>query len=54
MDVAMIDDRMLPVAELDKAYLDRGLYFGDGCMVLRSYDGRLLPRMSTWRGLSGV
>jgi len=42
VDVAMIDDRMLPVAELDKAYLDRGLYFGDGVYeVLRSYDGRL-------------
>lgn len=42
MDVAMIDDRMLPVGELDKSYLDRGLYFGDGVYeVLRSYDGRL-------------
>lgn len=42
MDVAMIDDRMLPVNELDKAYLDRGLYFGDGVYeVLRSYDGQL-------------
>lgn len=42
MDVAMIDDRMLPITELDKAYLDRGLYFGDGVYeVLRSYDGRL-------------
>jgi D-alanine transaminase len=42
MDVAMIDDRMLPIVELDKAHLDRGLYFGDGVYeVLRSYDGRL-------------
>lgn len=42
MNVAMIDDRMLPIEELDKAYLDRGLYFGDGVYeVLRSYDGRL-------------
>ena len=42
MDVAMIDDRMLPVEELDRSYLDRGLYFGDGVYeVLRSYDGRL-------------
>ena len=42
MDVAMIDDRMMPIGELDKAYLDRGLYFGDGVYeVLRSYHGRL-------------
>lgn len=42
MDVAMIDDRMLPISELDRPYLDRGLYFGDGVYeVLRSYDGHL-------------
>ena len=42
MDMAMIDGRMLPISDLDKAYLDRGLYFGDGVYeVLRSYDGRL-------------
>ncbi len=42
MNMAMIDDRMLPTDELDKAYLDRGLYFGDGVYeVLRSYDGRI-------------
>jgi D-alanine transaminase len=38
----MIDDRMLPLGELDRAYLDRGLYFGDGVYeVVRSYDGRI-------------
>ncbi|MHC4290836.1 MAG: aminotransferase class IV [Planctomycetota bacterium] len=42
MDVAMIDDRMLPISELDRSYLDRGLYFGDGVYeVIRSYDGHL-------------
>ena len=42
MDVAIVDDRMMPIGELDKAYLDRGLYFGDGVYeVLRSYHGRL-------------
>ncbi len=42
MNVAMIDDRMLPMDELGKAHLDRGLYFGDGVYeVLRSYDGRI-------------
>ncbi len=38
----MIDDEILPIRNMDKAYLDRGLYFGDGVYeVLRSYDGRL-------------
>jgi len=42
MDIAMIDDQMLPMAELAGPYLDRGLYFGDGVYeVVRSYDGRL-------------
>ena len=42
MDIAMIDDQMLPMAELAEPYLDRGLYFGDGVYeVIRSYDGHL-------------
>ena len=42
MDIAIMDDRMLPIGDLGKAYLDRGLYFGDGVYeVLRSYDGRM-------------
>jgi len=42
MDIAMIDDRMLPMDELTGPYLDRGLYFGDGVYeVVRSYDERL-------------
>lgn len=42
MDIAMIDDQMLPMAELPGSYLDRGLYFGDGVYeVVRSYDGCL-------------
>jgi len=42
MDIAMIDDRILPMAELPGVYLDRGLYFGDGVYeVVRSYDGCL-------------
>ncbi|OQY04353.1 MAG: hypothetical protein B6I25_07140 [Planctomycetales bacterium 4572_13] len=42
MDIAMIDDRILPMAELPGAYMDRGLYFGDGVYeVVRSYDGRI-------------
>ena len=42
MDIAMIDDQMLPMAELAGPYLDRGLYFGDGVYeVVRGYDGRI-------------
>ena len=40
--VAMVDDRITPAENLDPAYLDRGLYFGDGVYeVLRSYNGRI-------------
>jgi D-alanine transaminase len=42
MDIAMVDDQMLPMAELAGSYLDRGLYFGDGVYeVVRSYDGHI-------------
>lgn len=42
MNLAMIDDEFVPLSKLDKAYLDRGTFFGDGVYeVLRSYDGRL-------------
>lgn len=42
MNIAIIDDGMLPLEQVHKAYLDRGLYFGDGVYeVLRSYDGRI-------------
>lgn len=42
MNIAMIDDKMMDAKDLDKAYLDRGLYFGDGVYeVLRSYNGKL-------------
>jgi D-alanine transaminase len=42
MKVAMIQDKIVPVDELDPAYLDRGIYFGDGVYeVVRSYEGRI-------------
>lgn len=42
MNIAIIDDGMIPFEQLHKAYLDRGLYFGDGVYeVLRSYDGKI-------------
>lgn len=40
MDLAMIDDQILPGKDLPKSYLDRGVYFGDGVYeVIRSYYG---------------
>ncbi len=42
MQLAMIDERILPVEELEPAYLDRGTYFGDGVYeVIRSYNGKI-------------
>jgi D-alanine transaminase len=42
MKLAMLNDRIVPVGELDPIYFDRGIYFGDGVYeVLRSYDGKL-------------
>ena len=42
MQIAMIQDRIVPLNELDDACMDRGTYFGDGVYeVVRSYDGRI-------------
>ncbi len=42
MKVAMIQDKIVPLDELERIYLDRGVYFGDGVYeVVRSYDGRI-------------
>lgn len=42
MQIAMIQDKILPVEELEPVYLDRGIFFGDGVYeVVRSYDGRI-------------
>jgi len=42
MQIAMVQDKFVPVEQLDSAYFDRGLYFGDGVYeVLRSYNGRI-------------
>lgn len=42
MNLAIIDDQMLPMSDLSKPYMDRGIFFGDGVYeVLRSYDGHL-------------
>jgi D-alanine transaminase len=42
MQLAMIQDKIMPLADVDKAYLDRGIFFGDGVYeVVRSYNGRI-------------
>ena len=42
MQIAMIDDKIVPAEELESAYLDRGVYFGDGVYeVVRSYNGKI-------------
>ena len=42
MQVAMIQEKIVPVEELEPVYLDRGIYFGDGVYeVVRSYDGKI-------------
>jgi len=42
MQIAMVQDKIVPVEQLDPAYFDRGLYFGDGVYeVLRSYNGKI-------------
>jgi D-alanine transaminase len=42
MQIAMIQDRIVPAEQLDPAYLDRGTFFGDGVYeVVRSYNGKI-------------
>ena len=42
MKLAMLNDAIVPLDELDPIYFDRGIYFGDGVYeVLRSYNGKL-------------
>ena len=42
MQIAMIQDKIVPTEELEPVYLDRGIFFGDGVYeVVRSYDGKI-------------
>lgn len=42
MKLVMIDDKVMPLKDLDPAWTNRGTYFGDGVYeVVRSYGGRL-------------
>jgi len=42
MQIAMLQDKIVALDELEAVYLDRGMFFGDGVYeVLRSYDGKI-------------
>ncbi len=42
MQLAMIQDKIVPLDKLDPVYFDRGMLFGDGVYeVVRSYNGRI-------------
>jgi len=42
MQLAMVNDEIRPLEQLEPAYLDRGIFFGDGVYeVVRSYQGRI-------------
>jgi D-alanine transaminase len=42
MQIAMIQDKIIPFEELEPAWLDRGMFFGDGVYeVVRSYNGKI-------------
>jgi len=42
MRIAMVQDRIVPVEQLEPVYFDRGIFFGDGVYeVVRSYGGMI-------------
>ncbi len=42
MQLAMINDKIVAIEELEPVYLDRGTFFGDGVYeVMRSYNGKI-------------
>ena len=42
MQVAMIQDELMPLESVHGSYLDRAMYYGDGVYeVIRSYKGRI-------------
>ncbi len=42
MQIAMLQDKIVPFDKVDSSHLDRGLFFGDGVYeVLRSYNGKI-------------
>jgi len=42
MQIAMIQDKIVPASEVEEIYFDRGIFFGDGVYeVMRSYNGKI-------------
>jgi D-alanine transaminase len=42
MQIAMLQDKIVPIEDLEPVYFDRAIYFGDGVYeVARSYDGKI-------------
>jgi D-alanine transaminase len=42
MEIAMIQEKIVPLKQLEPAFLDRGIFFGDGVYeVIRSYNGKI-------------
>ena len=42
MQLAMIQDKIVPLSEVEPVYFDRGIFFGDGVYeVVRSYNGKI-------------
>ena len=42
MQIAMLQDKIVPIERLEPVYLDRGIFFGDGVYeVVRSYNGKI-------------
>jgi len=42
MQIAMIQDKIVPAKELEPVYFDRAMFFGDGVYeVMRSYNGKI-------------
>ena len=54
MQIAMVQDKIVPVTELEPIYFDRGIYFGDGVYeVVRSYDGKIFALQEHLQRLAG-
>jgi len=54
MQLAMVDDKIQPLEELDPAHLDRGIFFGDGVYeVICSYGGRIFALEEHLRRFAG-
>jgi D-alanine transaminase len=54
MQIAMVDDKIMPANELEPVYFDRGTFFGDGVYeVMRSYNGRIFALEEHLRRFAG-